>query len=45
MELADLVDVHLGVDFFYLAVNKLIADKIQNIFSSGGEHSEFIKFS
>ena len=30
MELVQLDDLHL--DFFYLAVNKLIIDKTQNIF-------------
>ena len=30
---------------FYLAVNKLIADKMQNIFYLIAKHSDFIKYS
>ena len=42
MELAHL-DVHLDCRFFYLAVNKLIIDKMQNI-SLIAKHSGFIKY-
>ena len=42
MELALLENVNLG---FYLAVNKLITDKMQNIFSLIGEYSGFIKYA
>ena len=44
MELPYLEYVHF-VLFFYLAVNKLITDKMQNIFCLITEHSGFIKYS
>ena len=43
MDLAHLKGCSLSF-FFYLAVNKLIADKIQNIFHLIVEHSGFIEF-
>ena len=43
----ELVPLKMFSLFFFLnlAVNKLISDKIQNIFSLIAEHSRFIKFS
>ena len=43
MELSHLDDIHLSF-FFYLAVNKLISDQTQNIFSLISGHSSFIKY-
>ena len=43
MELAHLEDVHLG--FLLLAVNKLITDKMQNIFYLIAENSGFIRYT
>ena len=45
MELTYTEGVHLDFFLFYLAVNKLIADKTQNIFSFMAEYSVFIKFT
>ena len=42
MELAHLIDIPLG---FYFVVNKLIKDKIENIFSLITEDPGFIKYS
>ena len=44
MELAHLENVHLNT--FYLAVNKLITDEMQNVFFSLiVAHSSFIKYT
>ena len=42
MELAQMEDVH---SFFYLAVNRLITDKMQNSFYLITEHSGSIRYS
>ena len=42
MEFAHLEGVQKG---FYLAVNELIVDKLENIYSSKAEHSGFLKYS
>ena len=42
MELIHLKNVHLGL---YLAVNKLITEKMQNIFSLIAKYSDFIKYT
>ena len=43
MELAHFEAVHF--DFFFLVINKLITDKMQNIFLLIVEHSGFMKYS
>ena len=45
MELTHLEDVNLGGCFFYLSVNKLIRNKMQNIFYFRTEHPDFIKYT
>ena len=39
------LDVHFALFFFYLAVNRLITDKTQNIFYLIAEQSVFVKYS
>lgn len=41
------IGIHTGCSlwFFYLAINKLVTDKMQNVFNLIVEHSGFIKYT